>query len=261
MQGGDLISGAACDCGGGGRHSVSMPVLHDRRKDRFVLWLIARCGIACGLTLVGEHRGRWRVLNLPRPVQLVTALAQLVPIDAAALAAHTSQWVPYLAGQADAGWDWAAAARAQGTEYGRRQDEFLTHCALWSGQLLEAMMVLSGPHSCAAASQSGAEAVYIEFVAIAPWHRGLQSVVTPTGALPPSCGIGGCLMNEAITLSHRLGWGGRTAWHSKASAVQNYQRMFQRSCGRHPLACGTDPTTLEVAMEIDASLVRTWHYP
>lgn len=201
------------------------------------------------------------MLNLPRSVQLVSAAAQLCPINDAALAAHTSQWMPHLSGEADAGWNWAAAAQAQGTEYGRLQGEFLTHCALWSGHILEALMILSGAHSCVATSQSGAAAVYIEFVAIAPWHRGLQGVLPPTGALPRTSGIGGSLMNEAIALSQRLGWGGRTAWHSKASAVQNYQKMFQRTGGRHPLACGTDPTTLEVAMEIDASLVRAWHYP
>lgn len=201
------------------------------------------------------------MLNLPRSVPMVQGSADLREIDAAALHAYASQWQPHLTGEPDADWTWASYIQGEGTEYGRRSNEFVAHCGLWSGNVLEGLIVLSGPHSCRSDAHADAPAVYIEFVAIAPWHRKIEGLSPPAGALLRTAGIGACLMNEAIGLSHGCGYRGLVAWHSKDSAVTNYDRMFARTNGQTPLRCGTDDETGEVGMELDATLVHGWRYP
>ncbi len=206
----------------------------------------------------GRDMGSIEVVSLPRIVTTLSGTADLRRIDVDALDAHRDQWLPYLGDQADAGWNWGDHRDAVGTEYGRLPGQFLDHLAVWSKGALEGMMIFSGAHSCIGAAHAGASAVYVEFLAVAPWQRPIRHVVRPEGAFQPPSGIGACLMGEAIADSFRRGWRGTVGWHAKASSVANYEKMFHRACGVGPLLCGTDAESGEVAMEVTAALAAAW---
>ncbi|MGA4554913.1 hypothetical protein [Methylorubrum aminovorans] len=187
-------------------------------------------------------------------------MARLEPIDNRAFAAHRDQWLPLLGTEPDVPWNWPAHCRRIGTQHGALPGEDLAHCALWSDGHLEAMMIVSSAHTCVDDIHAGSDALFIEFLASAPWHRKWLHVAPPSGAYPPHAGVGACLVNEAILTSRTLGMAGRLAWDAKPTAVEKYRTMFHRVCHRPPLECGVDAGSGEVSMEIDASLAAVWQY-
>jgi hypothetical protein len=187
-----------------------------------------------------------------------TARLVLGAITDAALSAHSRQWVPCLQGEDDEAWDWAAFARGERTEYGHGTNEFVEHFTLWQDDILQALMVISGPHVCQAEENFGLTAVYVAYIAIAPWNRPAvreRGVCLERPAVRP---LGRRLMTQAIRSSLDRGLAGCIAWHSVQRAEEAYQQMFLSICGEAPKAPGRDRETGELLMEITPRIALTW---
>lgn len=119
-------------------------------------------------------------------------------------------WEPELVRAAtdDASWDWFAYISR-----GSSSDGFLVLSAL-AGDQLEGLLSLSIGRSRITA---GADLVYVEHIASAPWNReGLT-------ASPRITGLGRLLMRTSVRLSEVLGHEGRIGLHSKPDTESFYR--------------------------------------
>ncbi|NHO32832.1 hypothetical protein [Acetobacter fallax] len=94
--------------------------------------------------------------------------------------------------------------------------------SLFDGQECQAMMVIKADEIMRSAREGGRKCVYLEFIAVAPWHRHCLRDQFPTRYKP----VGRCLVYRAIEVSNVLGYDGRIAWHSLPGAVSAYKAMF-----------------------------------
>lgn len=191
-------------------------------------------------------------------VQIQGRPGSLTQIDDRALLAHRSTWLPCLEGEDDQTWAWADFIRGIETEYGANKDQFLVHFALWQDQLLQGLMVISGPHICVAERNLGLTAVYIEYVAIAPWSRPDVRRRELCTQYERAVAIGSALFDRAVQESVGLEMDGRLAWHSVPRAEESYRAMFKRRCRSEPLDCGIDVGINCRLFETSAEMAREW---
>lgn len=83
---------------------------------------------------------------------------------------------------------------------------------------------------CQISSQLRRRLVYISALATAPWNR--PAITNP----PTYKGVGGNLVDFAITRSYELGYQGRIGLHALASALGFYKKLRVGL-----LECGPDP--------------------
>lgn len=191
-------------------------------------------------------------------VQIQGRPGRLTPIDDEALLAHRSTWLQCLEGEDDETWQWSEIIRGLETEYGIEQNQFLQHFALWQFDLLQGLMVVGGPHICVAERNLGLTAVYIEYVAIAPWNRPdvrRRELCTEHDRL---IAIGSTLFQQAVMMSVEMEMEGRLAWHSVPRAEESYRSMFLRRCNHEPIDCGIDVESNCRLMEITSEMASEW---
>lgn len=187
---------------------------------------------------------------------VVKAASEIIPgslilkMDDKSLGQQEAHWKPNLGEEDDLNWNWREFVAGRETEYGFSPDQFLEGWALWHDAMVQGMMILSGPHICVSQEHVGKRAVYVEYLAIAPWNR--PSVRNKGHCLEISrlTKVGTALLTHAILRSQALTMDGRVALESIQSAKQRYREMFLRECGREPLDCGETPgggTLLEMS--------------
>jgi len=120
-------------------------------------------------------------------------------------------------GAPDWDWDWTekhGASLTSGYEvYG-----------LLDGASVEAMMVLNPSHKCRL-KPSGESAIYVEYLAIAPWNR--QPIQDP----PRYKGLGKVMLGVAVSGSLERGMLGRCGLHALHSAEGFYARVGMTDVG------------------------------
>jgi hypothetical protein len=154
--------------------------------------------------------------------------AKIVTVTKKHLNDASSLWKPLLTGTGigDEDWNWREKSRdlklLPGEEFYAVECENMTQ-GLMLIQILNKL--------CQIESQHNRRLVYVEALATAPWNR-------PAIQSPPTYkGVGGNLINLAITRSEELNYQGRIALHALPSAIAFYKKL---KIGL--LDCGSDPS-------------------
>jgi hypothetical protein len=184
--------------------------------------------------------------------------ALVASIDGKALAAHRLTWVPCLEGEDDEHWSWSDFIQGIETEYGRDPDQFLLHFSLWMNDLLQAQMIISGPHVCVSKENLGLTAMYVEYAAVAPWNRPEVRRKGLCIEYPRGAALGSALFTVAISRSIEMDLGGRLAWHSLPKVEDSYRAMFARKCHEDPIDCGIDVGSGNRLFEINSEMASAW---
>lgn len=165
------------------------------------------------------------------PIQLVRCLdGQLVAAQLSELAERhledfDQRWRSQLIelGAEDKFWDWAFKKRIAQTENG-----YESYAIEWNGKTQGLLALETQYHRSQLDSARGERLVYVQSLASAPWNRRIAR-----GERQFS-GIGALLLNFARRRSSQLGYGGRIALHSIASAERFYESLNMMNFGLDP---------------------------
>jgi hypothetical protein len=124
----------------------------------------------------------------------------------------------------DAHWDWIGKGKAAASSL--QYEAFSVEC----DGATQGLMLVDVTQFARLEAQRGRELAYVELLATAPWNR------PKFVAAPKYKGVGRVLLGTAISLSHDLGFNGRTGLHS----LPQSESWYRADCGFTD--AGYDPT-------------------
>lgn len=94
----------------------------------------------------------------------------------------------------------------------------------YEGQV-QCLMMISTGMDCKIPEQAGLPLVYVDYLEVAPWNQSRLVVERPFA------GLGGLLLDVAISISRELGCEGRIGLHSLRQSEKFYRNCRMTDCG------------------------------